>query len=783
MNEMQHNKRQDLNHRRCLIKQHEFIHGLDYISIINDQQIKVHFIQPEQDLVARKPLPALTLNNIKLEVIVAGDTQQIAYQLEAVEKDFSFQLTLKDSLKAGPDMIIRVTLDAQNIDRFFNCAELSWDKGDQSDRAINKNDGFQPLPRLNYLAKDYDSFRQLIEAELSHSVPGWQDRDPADMIVAINEVLAYAGDMLSYKQDVVATEAYLNTARFELSMRRHCRLLDYEPEGDCAARTWVAITVDGDVTVAPGTPFFCGNDQSENTVLSQAEYKNRLGAKEVVFEAITTTSCENTFNQISLYNFGIADFSLKSGATSAALKDHISLKYGQLVAFIDQHQKTRTQVVRLTEDAIVRTDPLSGEKFTHIRWHNEDALQDDWSVENTELCANIVLVDRGETQPWEALDLVASNGIFQAELSQTNVKKSAPIDVENLSDRSARFAMRQDKRKVLAMLDVLETPKPLSDEQRTRVSVAPEHKTWTVVSDFLNSTPTCRHVVIDEYQGSAHLRFGNGTYGAVPNRFNQYYVRSRISPEQDRKVATGVINQLYFPGHEDKAVEFIEKVQNLSPAIDQISRKTMPEVKLEAPFQMRNRVNLACPQDYIDYLCAEEDIRNVSYFKIWSGSQKVYQFYIYPQNKPVSEPRLRWLEGQLSRYKMLNHHFVLLSFSPLMLHINLSVSINHGVSKQAVYAKLHQYLSDDVKRGVLAAKNFDFGVSYHQSQLLQAVLGLPEVATVHLNAFQSLDQFVGNNQNNVVAESIEPEPHQVICFKYQQRRSFIEVDFMEVPHV
>ena len=56
---------------------------------------------------------------------------------------------------------------------------------------------------------------------------GWRERSPADLGIALVELLAYVGDHLSYYQDAVATEAYLGTARRRMSVRRHARLVDY----------------------------------------------------------------------------------------------------------------------------------------------------------------------------------------------------------------------------------------------------------------------------------------------------------------------------------------------------------------------------------------------------------------------------------------------------------------------------------------------------------------------------------------------------------------------------
>ena len=68
-------------------------------------------------------------------------------------------------------------------------------------------------PEIDYLAKDYASFRRLMLDRMAALAPDWHERNPADLQVALVELLAYVGDRLSYYQDAVATEAYLGTAR------------------------------------------------------------------------------------------------------------------------------------------------------------------------------------------------------------------------------------------------------------------------------------------------------------------------------------------------------------------------------------------------------------------------------------------------------------------------------------------------------------------------------------------------------------------------------------------
>ena len=83
-------------------------------------------------------------------------------------------------------------------------------------------------PALDYLAKDYQSFRRLMVDLIAERNPDWTERLPADLGMAVVELMAYAGDYLSYYQDAgPGTEGYLDTCLHRISAARHARLIDY----------------------------------------------------------------------------------------------------------------------------------------------------------------------------------------------------------------------------------------------------------------------------------------------------------------------------------------------------------------------------------------------------------------------------------------------------------------------------------------------------------------------------------------------------------------------------
>ena len=115
----------------------------------------------------------------------------------------------------------------------------------------------QTEPDINYLAKDYDGFRQVMLDRLAVLVPGWTETHPSDVGIALVEILAYAADHLSYQQDASGTEAYIGTARSRISLRRHAKLVDYQIKEGNNARVWVYLNVTNDgVSIPSGTLVF-----------------------------------------------------------------------------------------------------------------------------------------------------------------------------------------------------------------------------------------------------------------------------------------------------------------------------------------------------------------------------------------------------------------------------------------------------------------------------------------------------------------------------------------------
>jgi hypothetical protein len=239
----------DALHAAAQASPRRLLNGIHFLEVSADQRrLVVHFVHP-LDLVPTTPLttanveirggvrvrdPAVTglswhANVLTVEVATVGDFSRYLLRLVASPGE------------AAPPV---------GIDPALAQIEFSFKVDCPSDFDCKPDSACPPVaakaPAIDYLARDYASFRCLMLDRLATLMPNWRERNPADLWVTLAEAVAFRGDELSYFQDAVATEAYLGTARQRVSVRRHTRMLDYAFYDGCNARTWVAFEVAAD---------------------------------------------------------------------------------------------------------------------------------------------------------------------------------------------------------------------------------------------------------------------------------------------------------------------------------------------------------------------------------------------------------------------------------------------------------------------------------------------------------------------------------------------------------
>ena len=176
-------------------------------------------------------------------------------------------------------------------------------------------------PPINYLAKDYGSFRTILLDRLNQLVPSWGGTSEADLGVALAELIAFVGDRLSYQQDAVTTESYIQTARSRISLRRHAILVDYHVHDGCNARAWIRLTVAVQVFLDHTTTrFYTYAPRMPSTLaVGAGNEEAALIAGVIVFQPMQDAVLYPELNQMSFYTWGDNNCCLPRGATEATL--------------------------------------------------------------------------------------------------------------------------------------------------------------------------------------------------------------------------------------------------------------------------------------------------------------------------------------------------------------------------------------------------------------------------------------------------------------------------------
>jgi hypothetical protein len=308
--------------------------GIDFLEVADDQMsLCVHFFGHIPQ--------GITVDNIR----ITGGRRITDVKAVKVEVDSAHDPELDDCL--------RITLNEfgdfstytlcivdpktgkplAGLDPRYSCLDFTFKIDCPTDLDCKPDCGCPPdvltEPDINYLAKDYASFRQIILDRLALIMPDWKERHAADVGITLIEILAYVGDYLSYYQDAVATEAYLDTARKRISIRRHARLVDYKMHEGCNARALVTVSTEDDIPPIPASTFYFITAFKAGTggVLRQSDLEQVPPQAYEVFEpvlldpSVTTIGFKAWHSTIRIYTWGDEDCCLIKGATRATLVD------------------------------------------------------------------------------------------------------------------------------------------------------------------------------------------------------------------------------------------------------------------------------------------------------------------------------------------------------------------------------------------------------------------------------------------------------------------------------
>jgi hypothetical protein len=643
----------------------------------------------------------------------------------------------------------------------------------------------QTLPPIDYLARDYASFRRLMLDRLSVVMPDWKERSPADLGVALVEVLAYAADRMSYYQDGVATEAYLGTARRRPSVRRHARLLDYRMHDGVNARVWVAFRAEPGVqNVVLPRSYLPGQRTRMLTkvpgfapLLDEETYEEMVAEhRPQVFELLHDLTLFHVHNRIRFYTWGDDACCLPAGATRATLRDaeaaRLLLRPGDVLVFeevkgpgtsapsdADPAQRHAVRLARVTPSAELAadgtrspgpltTDELFGQPVVEIEWGTEDALpfplcisvvvtdEDDQETLVRDVSVahgNVALADHGRSLAPEPLPPPTGDRWYRPRLLERPVTQAVHVDAEiwartppgEQGGASAAQAHRQDPRQALPAVTLLDEE---DDEWR------PEH-------DLLGSDRFDPDFVAEvEDDGGVRLRFGDDVYARRPLEGGTLEARYRVGTGTAGNVGAGAVYHLLTTSGLgiDVADPVLPGIRNPLPAVGGTGAESLDEVRLYAPQAFRRQERAVTEADYAEVSERHPEVSRAVARRLWTGSWHTMFITVDRlAGREVDDAFESELGGWVDRYELAGHDVEIEPPRFVALDIALTVCVKRRYFGSDVKrALLEVFSSVDLpggRRGYFHPDSFSFGQPVYLSRIIARAMDVPGVRWVEVD--------------------------------------------------
>lgn len=599
-------------------------------------------------------------------------------------------------------------------------------------------------PAIDYLAKDYQSFRRVLLDRLAVTAPAWRDRSPADPLMTVVEAMAYVADHLSYQQDAVATEAYLATARRRISVRRHARLLDYRVHEGACARAWVVVTVDTDLTLAAADARFLV--ARADTTIVTGETAAGPGVVELV--PLHDVRLRVAHNTLRFYTWGDTACCLPRGATAAtllaaeagapvvpggppapAIGDVLVLEevLGQPSWTAADADPTRRHPVRLTS-ITPRTDPYTGAAVLDITWDPDDALPfplclsaeraDGSAVADVAVAhGNAVLVEHGTWIRREPLpDPAVTGRRFRPALARPGLAHAPAYDHAAAVTRSAAAATRIDPRAAMAVVALDGPDGP-----------------WRARADLLASAPTANDFVAElDDDGRAWLRFGDGRLGRPP--VAGLTARYRVGRGEVGNVGRDTIRRVVLAGTAAGSSP-ITAVRNPLAATGGAEPEPVTEVKLYAPQAFRRNQRAVSEADYATWAEAYPDVARAVAVRRWTGSWYTMLVVVDRRGgRPLDADFRAGLLAHLERARLAGFDLELAEPVYVSLDLNLVACVAPGYFRADVRRDLLDAFTAGRRRdgelGFFHPDRLTFGQPLHLSQVVATAMAVPGVEWV-----------------------------------------------------
>jgi Baseplate J-like protein len=601
-----------------------------------------------------------------------------------------------------------------------------------------------PQPTIDYMAKDYDSFRHTVISAMMQRVPSWQPTSEASLDLVLLDLFSAAADELSNYQDRVMQEAYWATAQNRITLRRQARLMDYFIHEGNQSSTVLALNFPGPASYTV-------------PALQKAWTGPSLELPSTVwFAAAAPTFVDGIFSSVPLYTWSDAIPSLGAGATQADLAFSSFADATTATSLITSGKITRLlieellnpatgqaadrnlqkrQILNLT-GAQLLTDPLTADPVVRVIWRPEDAL--------TFTYCFVVFVN-GVRVPNVALFHGNLVDVVQGKFTQFQyLPPGAPLTPGTYNFQlNAAGSAECRLPPAFPVLWTKTTPGGLQPSVSTvHVSVTDASGTtkWEEQTDLIHSDGVGdRHFVVETDELLRTLiRFGDGTNGvALPDDATVIcWWLSGYGPDgnigQDSLVnfdATGMPNialgTVWNP---------FDVTDGLPPESANVIRRRVPEAYL---YSQSRAITLA---DYIARAMEVPGVSNAAALNMWTGSWRTVRVVIDPVGTTTLSEALRAaVEQQLDAVHLIGEDVEVRApeFAPLIIEVAVCISRENwidDVSPVIEQAFCNSY-TEDGEPAFFNPDRWTFGQALYASQIegeLAKIQGVEHVISIKM---------------------------------------------------
>jgi hypothetical protein len=679
---------------------------------------------------------------------------------------------------------LELVWDASRIDPFFATLGFKFRPGCFTNDCAPGLPGrpAQPGPAIDYLAKDYDSFRHTLMVAMAARVPGWQSTSEADHDQVLIDLFAAAGDELSDYQDRVMSEACLATTRKRVSLARHARLMDYHLHEGNQASTWLALEV-----AAGQAPFQLGGQQLVAWTGASAPLPESVffASREHWLPASQRQRFDPLVNQLRLHTWSHAQPALRAGSTSAdvvpvvagggqpeadALRDLVR-GGGLRRILIAERLNPRTgraagrnprkrQMLELRGGAggpfAAQTlhDPLTGTFLVRLHWRDEDALRHDYSF--TTFCNG---TPTGDVSAFHGNLLPVHEGlpmaVFFREPGTALAADTAEVKQRHF-ERLDRHGTGFDW--VLAPLPegpLAYLPTPQGGEVPARSTLHVEvtlpgggTDAWDEVPALVHSDDSTEQgdhfmVETDERRRSV-LRFGNGTNGQLLPHAAVVHAQYQVGGGAAGNIGA---DQLVFPRPLTGALGgAVLRVWNPFDVTDGCDPESPERARRNAPEAWRARqlraVTLA---DYVRRAGEVDGVSRAVARYAWTGSWRTVRVTIDPEaGTTLEEPLRARIAAHLESVRLIGEDIELRLARFVPLDVRIVVCADAAFWREDLRFVLEQEFSDgwtsDGRRGFFHPDEWTFGQALHRSQVegrLHRIAGIEHVVSIVMKRFNT----------------------------------------------